>query len=176
MLHRNFENIYIRWIYIIGNIYYSARNKNMRQKRNIQKISSIGLIIMLLGIVFAASCTATPLAETTLDLTAMKGGFGKVSATVKNIGNETAENITMTISVKGGFLGRINLTKTCSGCGNCSNSIEPNATKTESTAAAGRIIGFGPVVITASAEATNAAKVEKTYNGFVLGVLVIVTQ
>jgi hypothetical protein len=148
----------------------------MRQKRNLRTITSIGLVIMLFGIVIAASCTATPLGQTTLEITAAKGGFGKVSATVKNIGNETAENITMTISVKGGFLGRVNITKTCSGCGNCSNSLEPNATKTESTAEAGRIIGFGPVVITTSAEATNAVKVEKTYNGFVLGILVIVTQ
>jgi hypothetical protein len=78
--------------------------------------------------------------------------------------------------VKGGLLGRVNLTKICSGCGNCTNSILPNATKTENTADAGRIIGFGPVVITASAEASNAAKVEKTYNGFALGPLVIVTK
>jgi len=100
----------------------------------------------------------------------------KVSASLKNIGNVTAEGITMTISVKGGLLGRVNLTKICSGCGNCSNSILPNGTKTESTAEAGNIIEFGPVVISAAAEATNAAKVEKTYNGFVLGILVIVTQ
>jgi len=106
----------------------------------------------------------------------VKGGFGKVSVTVKNIGNSTAENITMIISVKGGILGRINITKICSGCGNCSNSIEPNATKTESTAEAGRIIGFGPIIITASAEASNAERVNKTYNGFVLGFLVIVTK
>jgi hypothetical protein len=148
----------------------------MRQKKNLQKISSMGLIFMLLGIIIAASCTATPLDQTTLEITAVKGGFGKVSVTVKNIGNETAENITMIISVKGGILGRVNLTKICSGYGNCTNSILPNATKTESTAEAGRIIGFGPVVISASAEASNAAKVEKTYNGFVLGLLVIVTQ
>jgi hypothetical protein len=148
----------------------------MRQKKNLRKVSSMGLIIMLLGIIVAASSTATPLDQTTLEITAAKGGFGKVSVTVKNIGNETAENITMIISVKGGLLGRVNLTKICSGCGNCTNSILPNATKTENTADAGRIIGFGPVVITASAEASNAAKVEKTYNGFALGPLVIVTK
>lgn len=148
----------------------------MRSEKNLRKVSSMGLIIMLLGIIVAASSTAAPLDQTTLEITAAKGGFGKVSVTVKNIGNETAEEITMIISVKGGLLGRVNLTKICSGCGNCTNSILPNATKTESTAEAGRIIGFGSVVITASAEASNAAKVEKTYNGFVLGPLVIVTQ
>ena len=148
----------------------------MRQKKNLRKVSSMGVIIMLLGIIMAASCTAAPLDQTTLEIGAVKGGFGKVSVTVKNIGTETAENITMCISVKGGLLGRINLTKICTGCGNCTNSILPNATKTENTAEAGKIIGFGPLVITASAEASNAAKVEKTYTGFVFGILVIVTQ
>jgi hypothetical protein len=148
----------------------------MRQKKNLQKVTCMGLIIMLVGIVVGASCTAAPLDQTTLDITAVKGGFGIVSVTVKNIGNVTAEEITMIISVKGGILGRVNLTKICSGCGNCTNSILPNATKTENTAEAGKIIGFGPVVISASAEASNAAKVEKTYNGFVLGLFVIVTQ
>ncbi len=147
----------------------------MRQKKNLQKVTCMGLIIMLVGIV-AASSTAASLDQTTLEITAVKGGVGKVSVTVKNIGTETAEEITMIISVKGGILGRVNLTKICSGCGNCTNSILPNATKTESTAEAGKIIGFGPVVISASAEASNAAKVEKTYNGFVLGLFVIVTQ
>ena len=148
----------------------------MRQKENLRKASSMGLVIMLLGIVVAASCTAAPLDQTTLEITTVKGGFSKVSVTVKNIGNETAVNITMIISVKGGILGRVNLTKICSGCGNCSNSILPNGTKTESTAEAGKIIGFGPVIITTSAEAINAVKVEKTINAFVLGPLVIVTK
>lgn len=147
----------------------------MRQKKNLQKVTCMGLIIMLVGIV-AASSSAASLDQTTLEITAVKGGVGKVSVTVKNIGTETAEEITMIISVKGGILGRVNLTKICSGCGNCTNSILPNATKTESTAEAGKIIGFGPVVISVSAEASNAAKVEKTYNGFVLGLFVIVTQ
>ena len=148
----------------------------MRQKKNLQKVTCMGLIIMLVGIVAATSSTAASLDQTTLEITAVKGGVGKVSVTVKNIGTETAEEITMIISVKGGILGRVNLTKICSGCGNCTNSILPNATKTENTAEAGKIIGFGPVVISASAEASNAAKVEKTYNGFVLGLFVIVTQ
>ena len=94
----------------------------------------------------------------------------------KNIEDSTAENITMMISVKGGILGRINMTKICSGCGNCSNSIEPNAIKTESTAEAGKIVGFGPVTIMVSAEASNAERVNKSLNGFALRFLVIVTK
>lgn len=136
----------------------------------------MGVILLLLGIIVATASTAAPLDQTTLEITSVKGGFGKVSVTVKNIGNETAENITMCISVKGGLFGKVNLTKICTGCGNCTNFILPNASKTENTAEAGRIIGFGTLTITASAEASNAAKVEKTYTGFILGVWVIVTQ
>jgi hypothetical protein len=148
----------------------------MIQKKNLRKASGLGIILMLVCIAVGTSCTAKQQSPTILDITVVKGGFGKVSVTVKNIGDSTAENITMIISVKGGILGRINITKICSGCGNCSNSIEPNATKTESTAEAGRIVGFGPVTIMASAEASNAERVNKTFNGFVLGFLVIVTK
>jgi hypothetical protein len=148
----------------------------MIQKKNLRKALGLGIILMLVCIVIGTSCTAKQESPTILDITTVKGGFGKVSVTVKNIGESTAENITMIISVKGGILGRINITKICSGCGNCSNSIEPNATKTESTAEAGKIVGFGPITIIASAEASNAERVNKTFNGFVLGFLVIVTK
>ena len=50
--------------------------------------------------------------------------------------------------------------------------IEPNAIKTESTSELSIINWFGPITFTISAE---AEKVEKTYNGFVLGPFVIVT-
>jgi hypothetical protein len=148
----------------------------MIQKKNLRKASGLGIILMLVCITVGISCTATQQSPTILDITIVKGGFSKVSATVKNIGDSTAENITMIISVKGGILSRINITKICSGCGNCSNSIEPNATKTESTAEAGRIVGFGPVTIMVSAEASNAERINKTFNGFVLGFLVIITK
>jgi hypothetical protein len=148
----------------------------MIQKKNLRKASGLGIFLMLVCIAVGSSCTATQQSPTTLDITVVKGGFSKVSVSVKNIGDSTAENITMSISVQGGILGRINITKICVGCGNCSNSIEPNATKTENTAEAGKIIGFGPVTIMASAEASNAARVNKTFNGFVLGFLVIVTK
>jgi hypothetical protein len=147
----------------------------MIQKKNLQNALGLSMVFMLVCLLIGTSCAAAQLSPTSLEITAVKGGFGKASVTVKNIGNSTAENITMTISVQGGMLKKINVTKICSGCGNCSNSIAPNATKTETTAEAGYIIGFGPVVITASVEATNAEKVEATYNGFVLGPFVLVT-
>ena len=148
----------------------------MSRKKHLRKVSSLVVIFMILGSIAVVSITAAPINQTTLEITEAKGGLGKVSITVKNTGTETAEGITMVISVKGGIFGRVNLTKICSGCGNCTNTILPNASKTESTAEAGKIIGFGPVVVSASAEATNAVKVEKTFNGFVLGLFVIVTK
>jgi hypothetical protein len=148
----------------------------MIQKKNLRKASGLGIILMLVCITVGTSCTAMQQSPTILDITVVKGGFSTVSATIKNIGDSKAENITMTISVQGGILGRINLTKICVGCGNCSNSLLPNATKTESTAEAGRIVGFGPVTIMVSAEASNAEKVNKTFSGFVLGIFVIVTK
>jgi hypothetical protein len=148
----------------------------MMSKKNLQKIVGLSIILMMVGITGSASCSAVPQSPTVLTITSAKGGFGKVSVTVQNIGNSTAENITMIISVTGGLFSRVNLTKICSGCGNCSNSIEPNATKTESTSEGGRIIGFGPCLISASAEASNAARVNKTFNGFVLGFLVILSK
>jgi len=148
----------------------------MIKKINLKKSISLGIFLMLALIAISTSCYATQQPPTNLDITVVKGGFGKVSITIKNIGNSTAENITMIISVKGGIFNRINITKICSGCGNCSNSIDPNETKTESTSEAGVIIGFGPIIITASAEATNAEPINKTFNGFVFGFLVIITK
>jgi len=148
----------------------------MIQKKNLRKVSSLSIILMLVCIAVGASCTATQQSQTILDITEVKGGLGLVTVTVKNIGDSTAETITITISAKGGILNNIDIEKICSGCDACGTTLEPNAIKTESTAEAGRIIGFGPITITASAAADNAEKVEKTYNGFVLGPFVIVTQ
>jgi hypothetical protein len=148
----------------------------MIQKKNLRKASGLSIILMLICIAVGTSCTAKQQSPTILDITEVAGGLGKVSVTVKNIGDSTAETITMMISVKGGILGRINITKICSGCDSCGTTIEPNAIKTESTSESGLIIGFGPITIITSADAENAEKVEKTYNGFVFGPFVIVTQ
>jgi hypothetical protein len=147
----------------------------MIQKKNLRKVSGLSIILMLICIAVGTSCTATQQSQTMLDITEVTGGLGKVTMTVKNIGNSTAEEITIMISVKGGFLNKIDAEKICSGCDACGTTIEPNAIKTESTSEAGFILGFGPITITTSAEAANAEKVEKTYTGFVLGPYVIVT-
>jgi hypothetical protein len=148
----------------------------MIQKKNLRKASGLSIILILVFIVVGASCAATQQSQTILDITEVTGGLGKVSVSVKNIGDSTAETITISISVKGGLFNRINIEKTCSGCDACGTTLEPNAIKTESTSESGFIVGFGSVTIITFAEAVNAEKVEKTFNGFVLGPYVIVTQ
>jgi hypothetical protein len=137
-----------------------------------QHISSLFVTLILASILLGT--TAAAAGQTTLEITEIKAGIGKVSLTVKNTGNETATNITTVIAVTGGLLQRINVTKICSGCGQCNNTILPGATKTESTSEAGFILGIGPVTIATSAEALNAAKVTKTASGFVLGPFIII--
>lgn len=148
----------------------------MIQKKNLRKASGLSIILMLVFFAVVSSCAAAQQTQTIFEITETTGGFGKVSVTVKNIGATTAENITIIISVKGGFFNTIDLEKICSGCDTCGVTIEPNATKTESTSGAGFIIGLGPITITASAEAKDTAKVEKTFTGFVLGPFVLISK
>lgn len=107
-----------------------------------------------------------------LEITAIKGGFAKVSIEIKNIGDTVAEDVASTISVKGGLLNRINVFKKCTGCGHCNTSIPPNGTKKERTDKL--ILGFGSIDIIATANATDVPTIEKTAKGFVVGPLVII--
>jgi hypothetical protein len=45
-----------------------------------------------------------------------------------------------------------------------------------STVKEGKIIGFGPIIITVSTEAANAERVSKILKGVVLGFLVVITK
>lgn len=147
----------------------------MIQKKNLRKVFGLSIILMLVFITVSTSCTVALQTQTTLDITDVTGGLGKVSVTVKNTGDSTAEEIEIIISVKGGIFNKIDIEKICSGCDICGSTIIPDGIKTESTSEAGFIIGFGPITITASAEAVDTIKVEKTYTGFVIGPFVIVT-
>ena len=141
----------------------------MIQKKNLQKASGLGIVLTLVFVAVVSSCAAGQHTQPVFDITEATGGFGQVSVTVKNVGDATAENITIIISVQGGIFNKINIEKVCSGCDMCGTTIPPNGTKAESTSEAGFILGFGPITITASAEAKDTAKVEKTFSGFVFG-------
>ena len=107
-----------------------------------------------------------------LEITAIKGGFSNVCIEIHNTGDTVAENVSSTISVKGGFFNRINIFKECSGCGQCNSSIIPGGSKLECTNQL--ILGIGSIDIIATVNATGVSTIEKTATGFVIGPFVIV--
>ena len=142
-----------------------------RKKITIFSISSLVMMMLLMSL---SSVTAEQTVDTELEISSIAGGFAQVTIDVKNIGPEVAENISMIIDVKGGFLGRIDVLQICSGCSSCGTTLDPGAIKTESTIEAGIIFGFGPITIAASAAAINAPEVTLEANGFVIGPVVII--
>jgi hypothetical protein len=146
----------------------------MAESKNIQKTVSILLALIVIGVSVSISAMANQQSEPVLEISEVKGGFAQVILTVKNSGDIVADQIVMIINVTGGIAGRIDIAKICAGCGGCSNSLEPNETKTESTIEEDVIFGFGPISITVSVDASNAEKVEQTLSGFVIGPLVLI--
>ena len=144
----------------------------MKNKTKI--IIGYGLIMMLfIGLVGPMQANELN-SETELEISAIEGGMGKVTLEIANIGEVIAEDISSSISVKGGLLNKIDIYHECSGCSSCGTTLDPGATKTESTSEVGIIFGFGPVEISVMADATNADQVTQTTNGFVFGLFVIV--
>jgi len=132
---------------------------------------------LLIAIVLASSIQVAGSQNndtTTLEITDIRGGIFGVTADIKNTGNVTAENFTITLSVKGGMLNNIDIFQECTGCGNCGTTILPGKTKSESTRESGIIIGFGKIDIIVTAEAENADLVTKEATGFVLGPFVLI--
>ena len=114
------------------------------------------------------------ISSTELEINDIRKGFGEIIVDIKNIGDYTAENITLNISVNGGFFSKVNLTHECGGCINCGNSLEPGEIKTESTRESGFIFGLGPIEINIVTEAKNAERVTATEKGFLIGPFVII--
>ncbi len=106
---------------------------------------------------------------TTLQIMNIQPGLSSVSVDIKNNGNFPGKNISVQITVVGGFFSGINLTSIFAGC---HTPLEPNATRTESTSGHGFILGFGPVEITVSALAKNADITAIKQDAFVFGLLV----
>lgn len=113
--------------------------------------------------------------ETELEISNIKGGFGSISADVKNSGEYIAENVTIIINVNGGLFSNINLTHSCSGCSKCGTTLDPGKIKTENTRESNFIFGFGKINITISADATNSNEIRINKTGFVFGPFVQVS-
>jgi hypothetical protein len=141
------------------------------------KIKKLWIPTLLLAIILASSIQVVGSQNddtTTLEIMDIRGGLFKVTADIKNTGNVTAENFTITLSVKGGILNNINITQICTGCGGCGTTILPGKTKSESTRETGIILGFGKIDIIVTAEAENADLVTEEATGFVLGPFVLI--
>jgi hypothetical protein len=135
------------------------------------------MIIMLstLSIVFTIQGLAINNVETTiLEISDVKGDFGGVTAIITNTGDITAEKFAISIFVEGGFLGNIDISQICSGCGDCGTTIPVGESKAESTIESGFIFGIGPVDILVTASAENAEIVSMSTTGFVFGPFVII--
>ena len=136
------------------------------------------MIIIVLTLVVVSSTMqvmATKNIETTtLDISDIKGGIGGVTAVITNTGDITVENFAISLFVEGGILGNIDISKICSGCGDCGTTIPVGESKAESTTESGFIFGFGPVDILVTASADNADLISEVTTGFVIGPLVII--
>ena len=145
-------------------------------KKNRLKHRIFGLIAGLIVLMaFGPICIGEETAETELEIEGVAGHIGAVVVAVTNVGDTVAEDITITISVEGGILGKIDIYHECIGCSQCGTTLDPGAIKTESTLEEGVIIGFGQVEITIAASASNADEVTRTLNGLVIGPFIIIT-
>ncbi len=115
------------------------------------------------------STTATvenpPPEEAEIKINNVAGGLGKISFDIENTGDVDAEDINWSISVKGGILGRINITSE-------DDIDEIEAEDSETVSTDGFIMGFGKVEIKIIVESGNADKEKKTLDGFVFGMFV----
>ena len=144
-------------------------------KKNRLKHRIFGLIAGLIVLMaFGPICIGEETTETELGIDGIVGHIGAVVVAVTNVGDTVAEDITITISVEGGILGKIDIYHECSGCSQCGTTLDPGAIKTESTLEEGYIIGFGQVEITITTSASNADEVTRTLNGLVIGPFIII--
>ncbi|HVQ00841.1 MAG TPA: hypothetical protein VMT57_04955 [Candidatus Thermoplasmatota archaeon] len=142
----------------------------MQSHRRLEKATSLATILVLACLI--ASTVGSAAGQTTLKIEKINRIGGKVCFTVRNIGNETAYNLTTTIHITGGILHRINITSTCNGGCGCNTTLTSNSTATRCV----RVLGLGSIVITVSAKAVNAPEVTATATGFVIGHFVIINK
>jgi hypothetical protein len=141
------------------------------------KINTLGfsIVILLLSALLCAMANGYQMADTTLEITDIRGGLGQITVDVANTGDITAEEVAIFTTVTGGLFNNIDIYHQCSGCEICGTTLEPNAIKTESTLEAGVIFGIGPVEISVVASALNADEITTQVNGIVFGPWVIIS-
>lgn len=145
----------------------------MNRMKYLRILVGPGVISILLMMAFAPMSASTQTLGPELKIQNISGGFGKVCIEIVNVGDEVAEEVKSTISVKGGLLDGIDIYKECSGCGGCNSSIPPDGIKTECTEQF--IFGFGSVDIVATANATGVSTVEEIATAFVFGPFILLS-
>ncbi len=98
-----------------------------------------------------------------LEITNISGGLG-VTAQITNIGDENARDVNATIVITGGLFGFINISSTSE-----SAVLNPE----DSMQAKAMLFRFGKILITVTADASNADQVTKHATGFLIGPFVL---
>jgi len=111
-----------------------------------------------------AACYINYPVKTKVEITS---GLFCVTVGLRNVGNTVTTGLKCTISVKGGTLGAINQSLV-----DTIDSLEPGAVVYERIPC----LGFGPLSIQVTAEPENAGKTAKHAEGFLCGLLFIVTR
>lgn len=126
------------------------------------KKTLIGIILFLLVVLPALSIPAVANAETTLSLQIFGGlplpkFIHVVSGVIANVGGSPAYNVSYTFTITGGFTGDINMTAS----DNTSELAPGSGIAFGFTGTS----GFGPVIITLTASASNADNVTRSVKG-----------
>jgi hypothetical protein len=94
-----------------------------------------------------------------LTIESVRGRINKISAVIKNIGDQDAESVNWSIFVTGGILKRIDMSS--------SGTISTLSTQSETTILTGRIpLGIGRLQITVTVDCPGSEPVTQTARGF----------
>jgi hypothetical protein len=86
------------------------------------------------------------------------GGFGPLTIGLRNIGDDAVHNISWTINVTGGLLGRINSASF--------GTVQTLPLQTSTALSSKFLFGLGPITIVATARIIDVGKIRQTYSGF----------
>jgi hypothetical protein len=103
-----------------------------------------------------------------IGITRIRGGIGRLSIFIENIGEITAHSIDWNVSIKGGIIDKIDIE---SGCDTCTDPLETGDYFVERTDKF--IFGFGSIEIEATAKAEDSDKVKVEATGYVLGPFIL---
>jgi len=169
---------YVQWGDGESSIYQDsfASGKNITFSHNYDSPGYYTIRVKARDTYFAESeWTEYPLtiALTELEINSVQNSFGAVTYQIKNTGDYTAENVTSSINISGGFMDGINIQYPDPASSEPRFSLEPEEIKGISSKNAGFLCGFGPIEIFIIASADNADQITYSQNAFVIGPLIL---